>query len=64
MVSFLDHPVRFEVHWGMSFYVIAFVYGTCEVDGIVFIAMYTEYLLGFGLDLSYVVHQLPPVGMT
>jgi hypothetical protein len=40
---------------------IPFVNGTCEVDGVILIAVDTEDLFRTRLDLTDEVHQLPPV---
>jgi hypothetical protein len=40
---------------------IPLVNGTCEVDGVILVAVDAEDLLRTRLDLTDIVHQLPPV---
>jgi hypothetical protein len=56
-----DHAVCFEIHRGVRLNVVTLVNGTCKVNGVVFIPMNAEDLLGFGLDLPDIVHQLPAI---
>ena len=58
-----DHAVCFEIHRGVRLDMVPLVDGTRKVDRIVLIPVDAEDLLGFGLDLPDIVHQLPPIRM-